>query len=62
MCCYNCQKGGDSTVHRRPTADMGGEGLDEQDKFLLEINLQDIEISSGEDQHYWLLQIEAARQ
>jgi hypothetical protein len=42
--------------------DMGGEGLDERDKFLLEINLEDLETSSGEDQHYWLLQIEAARQ
>ena len=42
--------------------DMGGEGLDERDKFLLEINLADLETSSGEDQHYWLLQIEAARQ
>ncbi len=42
--------------------DMGGEGLDKLDKSLLEINLQDLETSSGEDQHYWLLQIEAARQ
>ena len=42
--------------------DLGGEGLDEHDKFLLEINLDDLETSSGEDQHYWLLQIRAARQ
>jgi len=42
--------------------DLGGEGLDEHDKFLLEINLEDLEASSGEDQHYWLLQIQAARQ
>lgn len=42
--------------------DLGGEGLDEQDKFLLDINLGDLETSSGEDQHYWLLQIQAARQ
>ena len=42
--------------------ELGEEGLDEQDRYLLEINLEDLETSSGEDQHYWLLQIEAARQ
>ena len=41
--------------------DLGGEGLDEQDHYLLEINLDDLETSSGKDQHYWLLQIKAAR-
>jgi len=41
--------------------ELGEEGLAEQDLFLLEINLGDLETSSGEDQHYWLLQIEAAR-
>ena len=41
--------------------DLGGEGLDERDHYLLEVNLEDLETSSGEDQHYWLLQIEAAR-
>lgn len=28
---------------------MGGEGLEEEDQYLLEINLDDIETSSGED-------------
>ena len=42
--------------------ELGGEGLDEQDKYLLEINLEDLEDSSGEDQYYWLLAIQAARE
>ena len=36
--------------------------MDEQDKYLLEINLEDLEHSSGEDQYYWLLAIQAARE
>jgi len=40
---------------------LGEDGLDERDHYLLEITLEDLETSSGEDQHYWLLQIEAAR-
>ncbi len=41
--------------------DFGGDGLDKRDHYLLDINLGDLETSSGEDQHYWLLQIQAAR-
>ena len=41
--------------------EVGGAGLDEQDRYLLEINLEDLETSSGEDQYYWLLAIRAAR-
>ena len=40
---------------------LGGAGLDKQDRYLLEINVGDLEISSGEDQYYWLLAIRAAR-
>ena len=40
--------------------ELGGEGLDEQDKHLLEINLEDLEHSSGEDHYYWLLAIQSA--
>ena len=40
---------------------LGGTGLDKQDRYLLEINVGDLEISSGEDQYYWLLAIRAAR-
>ena len=40
---------------------MGGAGLDKQDRYLLEINLEDLETFSGEDQYYWLVVIRAAR-
>ena len=42
--------------------ELGGEGLDDDDLFLLEINLEDLESSSGETQEHWLLAIEAARE
>ncbi len=41
--------------------EVGEEGLDEEDKFLLEINLDDFGASTGEDQTYWLMALEAAR-
>ena len=41
--------------------ELGGEGLVKQDRYLLEINLEDLEKSAGEDQYYWLLAIQAAR-
>ena len=41
--------------------ELGGAGLDEQDRYLLEINLEDLETSTGEDQYYWLIGIQAAR-
>jgi len=31
--------------------ELGGEGLDKQDKYLLEVNLEDLEHSSGEDKY-----------
>ena len=34
---------------------MAGEDLLEEDKFLAEVNLDDLEESSGEKQTYWLL-------
>ena len=42
--------------------EIGEEGLEEEDQFLLEINLEDLDTSSGEDQTYWLLALEAARE
>ena len=39
---------------------LGGEGLEEEDRFLLEINMEDLETTSGETQEYWLLAISAA--
>ena len=41
--------------------ELGEEGLEESDYYLLEVNLEDLESTSGEEQHYWLLQIQAAR-
>merc|ERR1712086_667377 len=42
--------------------ELGEEGLDEKDHYLLEVNLEDLEFVTGEEQHYWLLHIQAARQ
>lgn len=41
--------------------EVGGEGLADEDKWMLEINLEDLETTSGETQAYWLLAISAAR-
>ena len=41
--------------------ELGEEGLEEKDKFLLEINLGELDNSSGEDKVYWLLVLQAAR-
>jgi hypothetical protein len=37
--------------------DLGDDGLLEEDKYLVEVNLGDMETTSGECQHYWLLAI-----
>ena len=42
--------------------EMGGGGLEESDKYLFEINLEDLETTSGETQEYWLLAIKSARE
>lgn len=42
--------------------ELGEEGLAEEDRFLLEINLDDLDNSTGEDQTYWLLSLQAARE
>ncbi len=41
---------------------LGLDGLDEQDRFLLECNFEDLANSLGENQDYWLLAILAARE
>ena len=41
--------------------ELGGTGQEEQDIYLLGINLKNLESSPGEDQYYWLLAIYAAR-
>ena len=40
---------------------LGAQDLQEEDQYLLEVNLEDLETSSGERQEYWLLAIQAAR-
>jgi hypothetical protein len=42
--------------------DMGWEGLLEEDQYLAEVNLEDLEHTSGERQEYWLLVIQAAQE
>ena len=41
--------------------ERGAVGLCAEDEYLLDINLEDLEGSSGESQQYWLLAIRAAR-
>jgi len=41
--------------------DLGDAGLLEKDKYLAEVNLEEMASSSGERQHYWLLAIQTAR-
>ncbi len=40
--------------------EMGADGLLEEDQWLLEINLGDLEEGSGEQEQYWLVAIKAA--
>ena len=41
---------------------MGTDGLLEEDQWLMEINLGDLDEVSGEREHYWLVAMEAARE
>jgi hypothetical protein len=41
--------------------DLGNAGLLEEDKYLAEVNLEEMATSSGERQHYWILAIQTAR-
>ena len=38
----------------------GMDGLDKEDRWLMEVRLDDLEETSGEDQEYWLLAYQAA--
>ena len=42
--------------------EQGDTGLLVEDRYLMEVNLEDLETSSGERQAYWLLAIKAARE
>lgn len=41
--------------------EQGGEDLCEEDKWLMEVNLSDLDTSSGEKEAYWLVAVEMAR-
>jgi hypothetical protein len=41
---------------------IGPDGLDEQDQFLLECNFYELATTAGIHQEYWLLAIQAARE
>ncbi len=38
--------------------ELGNAGLLEEDKYLAEVNLEEMSTSSGERHHYWLLAIQ----
>jgi hypothetical protein len=42
--------------------ELGATGLLQEDKYLMEINLEDMESTSGKRHEYWLLAITAARE
>jgi hypothetical protein len=41
---------------------MGTEHLLEEDQYLAEVNIEDLENASGEHQNYWLIEIHAAQE
>ena len=47
-------------IEKQP--ELGTDSPEEGDKYLMEINLEDLEKTSGEKQQYWLLAIRAARE
>ena len=40
---------------------LGDTGLLEEDKYLAKVNLEEMELYTGEWQHYWLLAIQTAQ-
>ncbi len=42
--------------------EMGAEGLAEGDRFLLECNFNELATTNGEQQEYWIVAIQAARE
>ena len=41
---------------------LGGEDLCEEDKWMMEINLNDLDVSTGDREAYWVLAIQMARE
>jgi hypothetical protein len=42
--------------------DIGSDGLNEQDRFLLECNFDKLATAAGEHQEHWLMTIQATRE
>ena len=42
--------------------ELGAEGLAEDNRFLLECNFDELMTTNGEQQEYWILAIQAARE
>jgi hypothetical protein len=42
--------------------ELGEEGLAEEDRFLLECNFDELATTNGEQQEYWILAVQAARE
>ena len=42
--------------------ELGGDGLREEDKWMMEVNLGDLSEGTGERECYWLLAVQAARE
>jgi hypothetical protein len=42
--------------------ETGGNGLLEEDQWMMEVNLRDLENTSGEQEQYWLVAIKAAQE
>jgi hypothetical protein len=42
--------------------ELGPAGLLEEDQWMMEVNLKDLETTSGEQEEYWLVAIQAARE
>eukprot|EP00956_Cyclotella_meneghiniana_P013695 scaffold19953_cov37-Cyclotella_meneghiniana.AAC.4 len=67
--CAGLVVSGEQAVHWKETIraeleyqmSLGENGLAEEDRYLLEHNLDDLDHSTGEDQAIWLLALKAAR-
>ena len=42
--------------------EMGSDGLLDEDLWMMEVNLRDLETTPGEQEEYWLVAIRAARE
>jgi hypothetical protein len=42
--------------------ELGTTGLLEEDQWLVEVNLEDMESTAGEQEEYWLMAMKAARE